>query len=190
MTEYPKNILIKLYGIDCWTYNFTWHTNEKLILAIPHTLKHIHISERNINIFTEYYSEDTTYENIAQKYKISRQRVEQIISSIEYKLKTTLCYALLCASISSNCNDDYVSGFKAGYNQCADDKTNRMYKGISIDELDLSTRTKNILKRNDIHNTETIIKLGKKRLYNLYKFGPKTYAEICKAIDKVEEKLK
>lgn len=69
-------------------------------------------------------------------------------------------------------------------------KNNKEKEIISLDDLDLSTRPSNCLKRMDINTVEELISMTEKELRNVKNLGKKSYEEIITKVKKIGKRFK
>jgi len=81
LTAKPK--LNEALGIYLAEHDY-W--DEKLNSYMPHNTRTLKVWKRNTEIFKEYLSSEKTMFEMAEKYKISKERISQIIKKILKKI--------------------------------------------------------------------------------------------------------
>lgn len=119
-------------------------------------------SERNKDIFKDYYFEDLSLKEIALKNSLSSTRTAQIVANAARALRTP-CYRRVL-----------VNGIEAIQEKaCLED---------SVETLELSARTQNCLRRVKIRTVEDLVNYGYDNLLKITNFGKKRLDEVIKTL--------
>ena len=178
-SDHPEYLITSIYGKNEWISLINHYSKEKIQNSIEQVIKIKVKNERNISIFMEYFTNNITYVELATRHNITKQRISEIILTIMKMLQTVECYTYFKIYLDYDCSLDYLLGYIAGYEKAIGNKTDDIFARTSIEELNLSDRAHNILKRNNIFTVDKIIMLGRPGLRKINGLGKTICDEIC-----------
>lgn len=190
IASWPENIRVEILGY-AEVVEMTRDQYEGLTWVIDTTL-----SERERKCIYGYFRDNKPYTELAKEFGVSNERIRQILCKAIRKLRhpTRINYILLgyegaqarrnrvdreVASIMAREEADFKAQVAAEL-----DKRRKVSEGIPIENLDLSVRAYNWLKRSDINTAEQLVPyLVEDRLLQIRNIGKKTAAEIRQKFD-------
>lgn len=139
-----------------------------------------HLNERKIDCLLGVYKRGETLDFIGKKYKITRERVRQIVCRSVLIIRN----ALIRYEVDKKHADIIKAIREIGI--IADDveiyfgkkKEEAKRQDRNLDDLDLSVRTYNCLKRRGIKTLDDLLKMSQEEIMHIRNLGKKSYREI------------
>lgn len=189
--SFPDNLLATLLEKDDTEYQYNMpydHSKLKqnllIILAV--------LSEREEDMILLRYKEQQTYEQIGLTYGITKERVRRIINNGIRTLKSSDNIALvkkgLDGFIEEKINRQITDAYTRGYEQAmsgvsASENTVPAYVyNLPIEELGLSTRAFNCLKRSRINTVNNMLTLKIDDIFRIRAMGYNTAIEVAEKL--------
>jgi len=202
IAPYPYNLLDVIFnGSDYLNGNSMLTNDQEQGLANALQM----LSQRERDCIICYYQNNETYDEIAKKFHVTRERIRQIIAKAVRKMRHSSRSALILYGYNGCQRKKEIELFEKEYEEYIKRKTQLINsKDVdvneinlyleSIDELELSVRSRNCLIRKGIHTIDDLLcyldsRPGKshlEQLQNIRNLGRKSINEIAL---KVKEKI-
>lgn len=158
------------------------------------------LNEQERKVLKEYYFEGMTYDDIAEEFGLTRERIRQIIAKGLRKLRHPARAAILKQGIHLYSESrNYYNSEKARLIFEAE-KTKAMYevsgtrsfdvRDLSINELDLSVRAYNCIRRAGILTIGDLLDTDLDTIIKVRNLGRRSLEEICEVLKKKGLKAK
>ena len=198
--DYPRNLLITVIGDD-HEYPLTSKTIERFENFLNSFLS-TEVTEEEKEILLLYFKEGMSQTKISVRYNTSRTTITNRINKILFKLRTLKninqllnfeedykIYIERIKSLITQLNNPQVTTVNQDDLMTNDDV--RDEKDDKIENMELSKRAYNALKRGGINTVTEIVDLlntidvdtKKNKIYNTINIGPKVYNNILEALD-------
>ena len=195
-----------------WPYNLIEALEFDLDSTIEHFIErydHVcfeYLTERERNILRERYEDQKTLEEIGKAWLVTRERARQLLVKALKKMKRHQRYFELgeYANLERKAQNEYAAyietkkkewdyesakAYIAEYER--EYRESEAYKlAQTIDELDLSVRSYNCLKRAGIRTIEELLERNKEDLMKLRNLGRKSLREIIKKMEEAGYQIK
>lgn len=194
--EYPQNLIERIIE----------DTDQQLPADFNQTLAYVlaGLTNHEQRIIEMYFRYNMTYAEIAKTFSITRERVHQIIEKAIRKLRHPSRLDLLKKGMRQHIKDAYNEGRQDATNAYLKNITNRIskienaleiktnandteitpVKTTSIEDITLSVRSYNVLKRAGHNTLESVAKLSREEFIKIRNLGRKSAEEI---IEKLHE---
>lgn len=166
---YPDNLLYDIFGGD-WEYPRPADFDGSLEYVL-----HL-LTERERRILGFRYKEGLTYEEIGKRECVTRERIRQINAKALRKLHHPGRLGYLKYGVSGVIARETESARKAALASLP--KPDIPESDIPLEELDLSLRSYNCLKRAGINSLRELSEMTYDQLCNVRNFGKKSAKEI------------
>lgn len=168
--DYPKNLIFDIFGgID---FEVSEDTERGLDFSLD-TLR-----EREKKVLNEYYREEKMLKEIAGIFCLSTERTRQIYAKALRKIRHPNRSNYIKFGY-----DGYTEMIKKKEEELKKDFANEKVKGVKIEELELSVRSYNCLKRSGVKVISDI--KSKEWLMTIRNLGRMSYEEILSKIHNI-----
>ncbi len=163
---------------------------EMLIILRENT----EVSERDFNLFNDYYFGNGTIEELSEKYNINRARANEVLGNLNNRILYLIRDFLTNQKSTEEKLKEYeelkikyeeqskimtsLQDVKKSLDILFSDKSEMVFSKIPIKELDLSVRALNCLKAMDIHTVGELLRIKPKDFLLFKHFGKQSLKEI------------
>jgi hypothetical protein len=173
---WPRNLLEELSLGETWGENV--RATLECLLSLPEF-------GRDGQIVLAYYRDDRSYREVGEMFEVSHERVRQIIREMIYKLRHPHYRGVLEHGIIRYAAMEAGKAWRAGYEagQKSQQKpiatiADECILGMSVDELGLSPRSRNALRRSNLTTLRDVAALSAYQLKCVRGLGEKSRKEI------------
>ena len=170
--NYPDNLLYDIFGCE-WEFPLPADFDGSLEYVL-HSL-----TERERRVLDFRYKDGLTFEEIGKRFCVTRERIRQIYIRALIKLRNPGRLNYLKYGISGVIARKTESAREAAL---ASLPKHENPEDIPLEELDLSVRSYNCLKRAGVNTLADIAALTQNELSHVRSLGLKSYKEVCKLL--------
>lgn len=160
------------------------------------------LMEREKHVLTERIFEDRTLESVAHDHGVTRERIRQIEAKAFRKLRHRMYNSTFVNDFDELTKRQSFHDYRAAFYDHLFDKEEETLpeevksgetyridrlKEISINDLDLSVRPYNVLRRNGIHNLYDLSQCTEDEVMSMRDMGRKSFGEVKDQVELVEE---
>ncbi len=172
--EYPQNVMLDINVIPS--------TKEEQYKKQLEGYKEAFglLNNREQDILLSYYKDFSTLDKLSKKYNVNSERIRQIKDKALKKLQHPTVYKMICHGIDS------VQKYNEAFWDEPHPVTNNLlskYHPFQLENIKISQRTYNLLKRNGFNDLSEVAACGVKGIHQIRGMGETTYAEIIKILN-------
>lgn len=174
--EYPLNLIENIFGSEI---------DFELAEDFDGTLEYVlhNLTERERKVIKMRFEENLTYEKCGKAFGVTRERIRQVEVKALRKLRHPSRATMIKYGIRKYI-DRQVNGITEFYEARLRGKEPPQLENMSIENMDLSVRSYNCLKRAGIVTVKDLIKLEPNELASIRNLGRRSYDEIVAKIEK------
>lgn len=187
--DYPYNLVRDIYNTQEAPENYPDDV-ELAVQYVLHDLELVH--QRTVDILLKYYRDKKTLGEIAAEYSLGVERIRQIIRKgirfFKYPNRFIYIKYGLSGAMEQKMEEEYRKGYDRGYAQAQKDFLAPIKPGtgklnLPIEDMGMTVRAYNCLKRAGINTSDEISKCGYGGLMNLRNFGRGTLHDVVKHME-------
>lgn len=203
--EYPETLLLQLDITPELYENYYNEIVRNFETNFEKAIENSNLTEKEVYCLKSYYKDLKVFESIGKSLNLTRGRVRQIINKAIYKLKRSKELLIqgkdkfelisikekekIIKEFKEKISYDFVLEWLSNHEITQEllnisnkileaNKSQNIEEYTTIEELELSQRSYNCLKRANIYNVRELISKTKEDLLNIRNFGQKSIKEI------------
>lgn len=203
--EYPETLLLQLDITPELYENYYNEIVRNFETNFEKAIENSNLTEKEVYCLKSYYKDLKVFESIGKSLNLTRARVGQIINKAIYKLKRSKELLIqgkdkfelisikekekIIKEFKEKISYDFVLEWLSNHEITQEllnisnkileaNKSQNIEEYTTIEELELSQRSYNCLKRANIYNVRELISKTKEDLLNIRNFGQKSIKEI------------
>lgn len=149
------------------------------------------LTEREAGVLSLRYKQGLKLDDVGKVYGVSRERIRQILYKALRKLKHPSKWRFIKYGISMAMKEaedkareeGFQHGYRKGLHDAECDRKLGSIGDVSLDDLDLSVRSYNCLRRAGVKTGSDIVGMGFENLIHVRNLGMKSYGEIIEKLD-------
>lgn len=190
--DFPKNLIENITG-DQIDFEIPSDFVGTLYYVLYSTM-----GKRESDILLAYFTTESTYASIGKEYGVGNEHVRQIICKALYKLRMPSRKTMLMNGIKKEKMIAYEAGFKDGESLTKSEIIRSLSSNqpisesavfnipeanlIRVEDMGLSARTLNCLKRSGMNTLADVLRAKKEGLKKIRYLGVKSYNEIANVL--------